>query len=100
MIMASLFHGTNLACGYGMKIAFAGNDLHLRQGFIAIMVAVALAGCDQSSPKGDSGPAGPPGAKGETGPAGPRGPAGPAGARVIRANCDPTSCAAQCGEDE
>ena len=85
-----------------MDIRFARYDLHLRPAFIAIMVALALAGCDKFplGPKGDPGSAGPPGAKGETGPAGPRGPAGPVSTRIIRANCDATSCAAQCGEDE
>ena len=85
-----------------MDIRFARYDLHLRPAFIAIMVALALAGCDKFplGPKGDPGPVGPPGAKGETGQAGPRGVAGPAAARIIRANCDATSCAAQCGEDE
>jgi len=96
------FSGTNLACKFDMDIAFDGNGFRLRRAFIAMVLALALAGCDKFplGPKGDPGPAGPPGAKGETGPAGPRGVAGPAAARIIRANCDATSCAAQCGEDE
>jgi hypothetical protein len=68
---------------------------------MAITLAAGLVGCGKSAEgeKGDPGPAGPPGAKGD---AGPRGPAGPAGAsmRIIRASCDATSCAAQCGDDE
>jgi hypothetical protein len=67
---------------------------------IAITLAAGLAACGKvpQGEKGDPGPAGPPGATGE---AGPRGPAGPAGAmRIVRANCDATSCAAQCAEDE
>jgi hypothetical protein len=67
---------------------------------IAATLAIGLVGCEKSpqGEKGDPGPAGPPGAKGD---AGPRGPAGPAGAmRIVRANCDATSCTAQCGDDE
>jgi hypothetical protein len=70
---------------------------------IAITLAISLAGCEKfgQGEKGDPGPPGPPGAKGD---AGPRGPAGPASAssalRIVRANCDATSCAAQCGDDE
>src|ERR1700731_4360077 len=70
---------------------------------IAIALAVGLVGCGKAvqGEKGDPGPAGPPGA---TGGAGPRGPAGPPGAsgsmRIVRANCDATSCAAQCADDE
>jgi Collagen triple helix repeat (20 copies) len=60
-------------------------------------------GCEKSSQgeKGDTGPAGPPGAKGDAGPRGPAGPPGAAGAmRIVRANCDATSCTAQCSDDE
>ena len=69
---------------------------------IAITLAVALAGCGKSQgEKGDPGPAGPPGEKGDAGPRGPAGPPGASGAmRVVRANCDATSCAVQCGDDE
>src|SRR5216684_3230468 len=70
---------------------------------IAITLAAGLVGCGKASQgeKGDAGPAGPPGAKGEAGPRGPAGPPGAAGAmRIVRANCDATSCAAQCGDDE
>jgi hypothetical protein len=70
---------------------------------LAIMLAVGLMGCGKSSQgeKGETGPAGPPGAKGEVGPRGPAGPPGASGAmRIVRANCDATSCVAQCGDDE
>jgi hypothetical protein len=73
---------------------------------IAITLAVGLMGCgrEPQGPKGDPGPAGPPGEKGEAGPPGPVGPAGASGAssamRIVRSNCDATSCAAQCSDDE
>src|ERR1700676_1186092 len=70
---------------------------------IAVTLAIGLGGCGKSSQgeKGDPGPAGPPGEKGDAGPRGPAGPPGASGAmRVVRANCDATSCAAQCGDDE
>jgi hypothetical protein len=79
-------------------------SMHLYRALIAITLAAGLAGCGEWLPqgaKGDAGPAGPPGARGE---AGPRGPAGPPGAssamRIVRANCDATSCAVQCSDDE
>jgi hypothetical protein len=85
-----------------------GVDVHILHVVIAIAVGVGLASCGQAfqGPKGDSGPPGP---NGEAGPQGPPGPAGPAGAagsagasavRAIRTNCDTTSCAAQCNDDE
>jgi hypothetical protein len=70
---------------------------------IAVILAVGLVGCGKPTPgeKGDVGPAGPTGAKGDTGPRGPAGPPGASGSmRIVRANCDATSCAAQCGDDE
>ena len=70
---------------------------------IALTLAVGLLGCAKSSrgERGDPGPAGPPGEKGDSGPRGPAGPPGASGAmRVVRANCDATSCAVQCGDDE
>jgi hypothetical protein len=75
----------------------------LYRALIAIAVAVSLAGCGKApeAAKGDPGPAGPPGATGETGPAGPAGPPGASSTvRIVRANCDATSCAAQCNDDE
>jgi hypothetical protein len=69
---------------------------------IAITLAVGLVGCAKSSQgeKGDPGPAGPPGAKGDAGPRGPAGASASGAIRIVRANCDATSCAAQCGDDE
>jgi hypothetical protein len=67
---------------------------------IAITLTFGLMGCGKSS-QGEMGPAGPPGATGEVGPRGPAGPPGASGAlRIVRANCDATSCAVQCGDDE
>src|ERR1700726_4740715 len=69
----------------------------------AVTLAIGLVGCGKSlqGEKGDRGPAGPPGAKGDAGPRGPAGPPGASGAmRIVRANCDATSCTAQCGDDE
>jgi hypothetical protein len=65
--------------------------------------AAILAACGKGpeAAKGDPGPAGPPGARGEAGPPGPAGPPGASSAvRIIRSNCDATSCAAQCSNDE
>ena len=68
---------------------------------IVITLAAGLVGCGKAPPpgeKGDTGPAGPPGEAGPRGPAGPPGASG--GVRIVRANCDATSCTAQCGDDE
>jgi hypothetical protein len=71
-------------------------------GLIVIALALGLAGCGKATPgeKGDPGPPGPPGAKGDAGPRGPAGPSAAGTMRIVRANCDATSCAAQCGDDE
>jgi hypothetical protein len=83
--------------------------MHLYRALIAITLAVGLLGCGEGpqGAKGDPGPAGTPGAEGEAGPPGPTGPAGPAGLpaasaamRIVRSNCDATSCVAQCSDDE
>lgn len=67
---------------------------------IVVALAASLAGCGKAA-QGEKGDQGPPGPAGEKGEPGPRGPAGPSGAmRVVRANCDATSCVAQCGDDE
>jgi hypothetical protein len=69
-----------------------------------ILTALALAGLLWScgggprGPKGDQGPPGPTGPKGDQGPPGP--PGATSAIRVIRANCDETSCKAQCSADE
>ena len=64
---------------------------------LAITLAVWVAGCGQNpqAAKGDQGPPGPRGEKGDRGAPGP-----PSGIRVVRANCDAASCAAQCNQDE
>jgi hypothetical protein len=70
---------------------------------IVLALAFAMAGCAKSEPgeKGDPGPPGPAGAKGDTGPRGPAGPPGASGAlHIVRATCDATNCAVQCGDDE
>jgi Collagen triple helix repeat (20 copies) len=94
---------------------------------LVLAISLCLASCGQGpeGPKGEPGAAGPPGEKGEPGPPGPAGPRGergepgppgPAGAagatgqpasaaaasaaRIVRANCNATSCVAQCEEDE
>jgi len=64
-----------------------------------IVIALALAGCGKAGP-GEKGDPGPPGAKGDTGPRGPAGPSAAGTIRIVKANCDATSCAAQCGDDE
>ena len=61
-------------------------------------LTVTVTGCGQGQgggPKGDPGPPGPPGPRGEPGPPGP-----PGGVRVVRSNCDATSCTVQCADDE
>ena len=65
------------------------------------MLMIALAGSMiiwGQSPKGPMGDQGPPGPKG------PRGDAGPlsttSGIRIVRSNCDETTCRVQCGENE
>ena len=77
--------------------------VHLYRALIAITLAVGLGGCGEGpqGAKGDPGPPGSPGAKGDAGPPGPAGLPGAASAmRIIRSNCDATSCAAQCSDDE
>jgi hypothetical protein len=75
----------------------------LYRALIVISFAATLAACGKG-PEGAKGEPGPPGAPGATGEAGPAGPPGPPGAssavRIVRSNCDATSCAAQCGDDE
>jgi hypothetical protein len=77
--------------------------------FIGLVLLAGLAACDQTPPS--KAEPGSPGERGEAGPPGPPGPPGPAGesaapigptshVRMVRANCDAASCAAQCNEDE
>ena len=77
--------------------------VHLNRALIVITLAVGLGGCGEGpqGAKGDPGPPGSPGAKGDTGPPGPAGlPGGSSATRIIRSNCDATSCAAQSSDDE
>jgi hypothetical protein len=77
--------------------------IQLYRAMIVITFTATLAACGKGpeAAKGDLGPAGPPGARGEAGPAGPPGPPGASSAvRIVRANCDAASCAAQCSDDE
>jgi hypothetical protein len=75
--------------------------MHLYRTLIAIVLAACLVGCGKSGEKGDPGPAGPAGEKGDAGPRGPAGSPGASGAmRIVKSNCDTTSCTAQCGDDE
>ena len=71
----------------------------LYRALTAITLAVGLGGCGegQQGAQGEPGPPGSPGAKGDTGPPGP---AGHSAIRIIRSNCDATTCAAQCNDDE
>jgi hypothetical protein len=87
------------ACGPGAW----RRAMRLYGALIASTLTIGLMGCGQGpqGAKGDPGPAGPPGAKGDAGPAGPAGPPGESTAiRIVRSNCDSTSCAVQCGDDE
>jgi len=62
---------------------------------IAVAGAVIIWGQSSKGPMGDQGP---PGAKGPRGDAGP--PSLASGIRIVRSNCDETTCRAQCGENE
>jgi hypothetical protein len=74
--------------------------LHLVATITAIAVSLASCGQAPQGPKGEPGATGPKGDVGPQGPAGPPGSAMPSAIRTIRANCDASSCAAQCNEDE
>jgi hypothetical protein len=67
----------------------------------AMLIMIASAGAMMTW---DQGPKGPMGDKGPPGPKGPRGDPGPSspasGIRIVRSNCDETTCAVQCGENE
>ena len=68
---------------------------------VGTLTMVALAGSMivwGQGPKGPMGDQGPPGAKGPRGDAGP--PSLASGIRIVRSNCDETTCRAQCGENE
>jgi hypothetical protein len=67
----------------------------------AMLIMIASAGAMMTW---DQGPKGPMGDKGPLGPKGPRGDPGPSspasGIRIVRSNCDETTCAVQCSENE
>jgi hypothetical protein len=66
-----------------------------------ILIAIALAGSmitwiqGSKGPMGDQGPPGPKGPRGDAGP-----PSTTSGIRIVRSNCDETTCRVQCGENE
>jgi hypothetical protein len=67
---------------------------------VGIIITIAVAGSLMTrdgvkGPTGDQGPAGPKGPTGDPGP-----PGRESSLRIVQSNCDPTSCAAQCGESE
>jgi hypothetical protein len=68
---------------------------------VGMLIMIALAGAmitwNQGSkgPVGDQGPPGPKGPRGDPGP-----PSQASGIRVVRSNCDETTCTVQCGENE
>jgi hypothetical protein len=104
--------GTIIASPGAQRSHVLWGAMHLYRALIAITLAVGLLGCGEGPQggKGDPGRAGPPGAKGEAGPPGPAGPTGPASPaglpavsaaiRIVRSNCDATSCVAQCSDDD
>jgi hypothetical protein len=66
-----------------------------------MLIVIALAGTMITSIQA---PKGPVGDQGPTGPKGPQGDAGPPGTasdiRIVRSNCDETTCAVKCRENE
>jgi hypothetical protein len=68
---------------------------------VGMLTMIALAGSIIAwgqGPKGPMGDQGPPGPKGPRGDAGPSSPA--SGIRIVRSNCDETTCRVRCGENE
>jgi hypothetical protein len=95
--------------------------MKLTRALLPLALALGVAACDIPGLKGDPGPQGPRGEVGPPGPPGPSGPPGPVGpqgatrevqpgpaaplgssspVRMVRANCNATTCSAQCNEDE
>jgi hypothetical protein len=62
---------------------------------IALAGSMIIWGQGLKGPMGDQGPPGPKGPRGDAGP-----PSQTSGIRIVRANCDETSCRVQCGENE
>jgi hypothetical protein len=62
---------------------------------IGLVGSMITWGQDLKGPMGDQGPPGPKGPTGDPGP-----PSAASGIRIVRSNCDETSCRLQCGESE
>jgi len=62
---------------------------------IAVAGSLIIWGQSSKGPMGDQGPPGPKGPQGDAGP-----PSTTSGIRIVRSNCDETSCRVQCGENE
>ena len=62
---------------------------------IAVAGSLIIWGQSSKGPIGDQGPPGPKGSQGDAGP-----PSTTSGIRIVRSNCDETSCRVQCGENE
>jgi hypothetical protein len=62
---------------------------------IAVAGSLIIWGQSSKGPMGDQGPPGPKGPQGDAGP-----PSTTSGIRIVRSNCDETTCRVQCGENE
>ena len=62
---------------------------------IAVAGALMIWGQSSKGPVGDQGPPGPKGPQGDAGP-----PSTTSGIRIVRSNCDETTCRVQCGDNE
>ena len=62
---------------------------------IAVAGSLIIWGQSWKGPMGDQGPPGPKGPQGDAGP-----PGTASGIRIVRSNCDETTCHVQCGENE
>ena len=74
-----------------MKAAYVVGMLTI----IAVAGSLIIWGQSSKGPIGDQGPPGPKGPRGDAGPTG-----SASGIRIVRSNCDETTCRAQCGENE
>ena len=62
---------------------------------MAVAGSLIIWGQSSKGPMGDHGPPGPKGPRGDPGP-----PGSASGIRIVRSNCNETTCRAQCGENE